>query len=147
MREIKILTLSLRNFKGCEALTLEFDGQSASIYGDNATGKTTIYDALTWLLFGKDSRGRGDFEIKPLGPDNKVKDHAAVTSVEAALLTDGIETRLKRPTLKSGPQSAEVPQKPMTATQANILWMRFQSKNMNLSSVSDRSWTKSCFGS
>ena len=96
MREIKILTLSLRNFKGCETLTLDFGGQSASIYGDNATGKTTIYDALTWLLFGKDSRGRGDFEIKPLGPDNKVKDHAAVTSVEAALLTDGIETRLKR---------------------------------------------------
>lgn len=96
MREIKILTLSLRNFKGCETLTLDFGGQSASIYGDNATGKTTIYDALTWLLFGKDSRGRGDFEIKPLGPDNKVKDHAAVTSVEAALLTDGIETRLKK---------------------------------------------------
>lgn len=84
MREIKILTLSLRNFKGCEALTLEFDGKSASIYGDNATGKTTIYDALTWLLFGKDSRGRGDFEIKPLGLDNKVRDHAAVTSVEAS---------------------------------------------------------------
>ena len=54
MREIKILTLSLRNFKGCETLTLDFGGQSASIYGDNATGKTTIYDALTWLLFGKE---------------------------------------------------------------------------------------------
>ena len=96
MREIKILTLSLRNFKGCEALTLEFDGKSASIYGDNATGKTTIYDALTWLLFGKDSRGRGDFEIKPLGLDNKVKDHAAVTSVEALLLADGFDTKLKK---------------------------------------------------
>lgn len=34
MREIKILTLSLRNFKGCETLTLDFGGQSASIYGD-----------------------------------------------------------------------------------------------------------------
>ena len=96
MREIKILTLSLRNFKGCEALTLEFDGKSASIYGDNATGKTTIYDALTWLLFGKDSRGRGDFEIKPLGLDNKVRDHAAVTSVEASLLADGFDTKLKK---------------------------------------------------
>ena len=49
MREIKILTLSLRNFKGCETLTLDFGGQSASIYGDNATGKTTIYDvAPVW---------------------------------------------------------------------------------------------------
>lgn len=57
MREIKILTLSLRNFKGCETLTLDLAASPASIYGDNATGKTTIYDALTWLLFGKDSRG------------------------------------------------------------------------------------------
>ena len=57
--EIKLLRLEIRRFKGCQALDLELDGKSADIYGDNATGKTTIYDALTWLLFGKDSRGRG----------------------------------------------------------------------------------------
>ena len=38
-----------------------------SIYGDNATGKTTVYDALTWLLFGKDSSGSAKFSIKPTG--------------------------------------------------------------------------------
>lgn len=62
----------------------------------NAAGKTTVFDALTWLLFGKDSRGRNDFEIKPLGEDGKVLDHAAVTSVEAVLTVDTEAVTLKR---------------------------------------------------
>lgn len=96
MIEIKLLRLSIRNFKGCRDLSLQFDGRGASIYGDNASGKTTVYDALTWLLFGKDSRGRGDFEIKPLGPDGQVLDHGAVTEVEAVLAADGERVALRK---------------------------------------------------
>lgn len=94
--EITLLRLEIRRFKGCQALDLELDGKSADIYGDNAAGKTTIYDALTWLLFGKDSRGRGDFEIKPLGPDGQVEDHGAVSSVAARLSAGGVEITLKK---------------------------------------------------
>ena len=94
--EITLLRLEIRRFKGCQALDLELDGKSADIYGDNAAGKTTIYDALTWLLFGKDSRGRGDFEIKPLGPDGQVEDHGAVSSVTARLSASGTEITLKK---------------------------------------------------
>ena len=94
--EITLLRLEIRRFKGCQALDLELDGKSADIYGDNAAGKTTIYDALTWLLFGKDSRGRGDFEIKPLGPDGQVEDHGAVSSVTARLSAGGVEITLKK---------------------------------------------------
>lgn len=90
MKEIKIKKLTLRNFKGCAELDLSLDGKNASIYGDNATGKTTVYDALTWLLFGKDSRGGSDQEIiKPLDKDGNVKDHEAITCVEADLTVDG----------------------------------------------------------
>lgn len=96
MKEIKLLTLDIRNFKGCAAFSLSLDGRSASIYGDNAAGKTTIYDALTWLLFGKDSRGRGDFEIKPLDSSGQIKDHAAVTEVEATFLADGMAITLRK---------------------------------------------------
>lgn len=86
MKEIQINKLSLRNFKGCAALELALDGKNASICGDNATGKTTVYDAVTWLLFGKDSRGGSDQEIiKPLDKDGNVKDHEAITCVEAEL--------------------------------------------------------------
>ena len=94
--ELKLLSLEINRFKGCRALNLELDGKSADIYGDNAAGKTTIYDALTWLLFGKDSRGRGDFEIKPLGPDGQVEDHGAVSSVTVRLSAGGVEITLKK---------------------------------------------------
>ena len=68
MRTIKIVRLTLDNFKCHRNLSLLLDGRNATLYGDNATGKTSVYDALTWLLFGKDSAGRGEknIEIKPL---------------------------------------------------------------------------------
>lgn len=89
MKDIRIQKLSLENFKCHKALTIDFGGRETSIYGDNATGKTSIYDGLTWLLFGKDSRGSADAEaIKPLGADGHVADHQAVTAVEAEFLVD-----------------------------------------------------------
>ena len=98
MTEIKIKRLSLENFKCHRALTLTFNGGNASIYGDNATGKTSIYDALTWLLFGKDSSGNGEknIEIKPLDQYGEVKDHDALTAVEAVLDVNGEELQLRR---------------------------------------------------
>lgn len=98
MKDIKIKRLSLENFKCHKSLVLDFAGGNASVYGDNATGKTSIYDALTWLLFGKDSQGNGEknIEIKPLDGAGEVRDHLAVTAVEAVLLVDGLEVTLRR---------------------------------------------------
>lgn len=96
--DIRLKSIHLENFKCHKSLTITLDGMNASIYGDNATGKTSVYDALTWLLFGKDSAGNGEknIEIKPLAPDGSVKDHQAITEVEAVLLADGEEICLKR---------------------------------------------------
>lgn len=98
MTEIKIMKLSLENFKNHKSLTLDFNGGNASIFGDNATGKTSVYDSLLWLLFDKDSCGNGgkNMEIKPLGPDGEVLDHNALTSVEAVLSVNGEGVTLKR---------------------------------------------------
>ena len=98
MTEIKIKRLVLENFKCHKTLKLDFDGGNASIYGDNASGKTSIYDALTWLLFGKDSHGNGEknIEIKPLDASGEVKDHDALTVVEAVLDVNGEEVTLRR---------------------------------------------------
>jgi energy-coupling factor transporter ATP-binding protein EcfA2 len=69
MNAIKLKKLTLKNFKGIKDLSLDFD-KTTNIYGDNGTGKTTIFDAFTWLLFDKDSQDRivGDkesnFQIK-----------------------------------------------------------------------------------
>lgn len=98
MTDMKIKQLVLENFKCHKLLKLDFMGANATIYGDNATGKTSIYDALTWLLFGKDSAGNGEknIEIKPLNAAGEVEDHQAETSVEAVLLVNGEEISLRR---------------------------------------------------
>ena len=98
MTEIKIKRLVLENFKCHRYLSLDLMGGNAAIYGDNASGKTSIYDALTWLLFGKDSAGNGEknIEIKPLDANGEVKDHEALTAVEAVLDVNGEEVTLRR---------------------------------------------------
>ena len=98
MTRIQIDRLRLENFKCHRNLELFFGGQNVSIYGDNAAGKTSVYDALTWLLFGKDSAGNGEknIEVKPLDSAGAVADHNAITSVEAVLLVAGVPVSLKR---------------------------------------------------
>ncbi len=92
---MKLLKLRLTNFKGCRTLELNPNGQPLTIYGDNATGKTTVADALYWLLFGKNAAGTKDFDIKTLGPDGKPI-HRLDHEVEATLKIDGMGTRRLR---------------------------------------------------
>ncbi|MBP3685203.1 MAG: AAA family ATPase [Oscillospiraceae bacterium] len=98
MTRIQIDRLRLENFKCHRNLVLDFDGQNVAIYGDNAAGKTSVYDALTWLLFGKDSAGNGEknIEVKPLDAAGAVADHNAITAVEATLLVAGESVTLRR---------------------------------------------------
>ncbi len=65
--EIKLNSLILENFKGISYFELNVDGKNASVYGTNASGKTTLADAYFWLLFGKDSNGAANFDIKTIG--------------------------------------------------------------------------------
>lgn len=62
---MKLLNLKIKNFKGIKFFELDTNGQSVNIYGDNATGKTTVFDAVLWLLFDKNSENKSDFGIKP----------------------------------------------------------------------------------
>ena len=83
---MKLLKLKLQNFKGIKNSEFDFGGINATIYGDNATGKTTVFDSLCWLLFGKDSLDRADFEIKTL--ENGEPIHKVNHEVEAEFLND-----------------------------------------------------------
>ena len=98
MKDIKLISLEISNFKCHRHLKLEFNGRNVEICGDNATGKTSVYDALMWVLFSKDSAGNGDknFEVKPLGSDGNVLDHNALTSVEVVLDVNGEKLTLLR---------------------------------------------------
>lgn len=83
---MKLLKLRLQNFKGIKNSEFDFGGIDATIYGDNATGKTTVFDSLCWLLFGKDSLDRADFEIKTI--ENGEPIHKVNHEVEAEFLYD-----------------------------------------------------------
>ena len=93
---MKILNLTLQNFKGIRDLELNLNGNNANIWGTNAAGKTTCFSAFTWLMFGKDSLNRADFQIKTLGPDGE-PEHGLEHAVEAVLeLEDGQRLALKK---------------------------------------------------
>lgn len=94
MKQIKLLSMHIQNFKGCKDRTIEF-GEKTRISGANATGKTTIFDAFTWLLFGKDSLGSSDFDIRPLDADGNMINNIEI-SVEAKISVDGDEYDLKK---------------------------------------------------
>jgi DNA repair exonuclease SbcCD ATPase subunit len=93
--KIKLLNLIIQNFKGLQELAIDFAGNNTSIYGYNGTGKSTIFDAWTWLLFDKDSNGKTDFEIKTLDKNNKVINHLEHI-VSAKIVVDDKEVVLKK---------------------------------------------------
>ena len=95
--EIVLQSLHLVNFKGARDVELTFSPGTSQVKGENGTGKTTVFDAFTWLLFGKDSTQRSDsnFNIKTLDAQGNpiLKQEHSVTAV---LLVDGKEMKLKR---------------------------------------------------
>lgn len=92
---MKLLKLSLTNFKSIRQSSFEFDGENKIIFGDNATGKTTVFDSMCWLLFGKDSLDRSDFEIKTLVNGEPI--HKVNHEVEGDFINDdGTQFTLKR---------------------------------------------------
>ncbi len=95
MKRITIQKMSLTNFKGVRKLDLNFNEKETNIFGDNGTFKTTTFDAFTWLLFGKDSTDRKDFQIKTLDKNNATTDKVEC-EVNAVLLVDGVVVSLRR---------------------------------------------------
>ncbi|OME62252.1 hypothetical protein BSK59_01935 [Paenibacillus odorifer] len=96
MKRIVLERLTLNNFKGIKNLVLASNGGDADVYGDNATGKTTMFDGFVWLLFGKDSQNKADFEIKGLDGAGKVLQHRLEHEVEGVFLIDGRRRTFRR---------------------------------------------------
>lgn len=99
MKKIILKSLALVNFKGVRDFSIAFNDGITTVCGDNGTGKTTLYDAYLWLLFGKDSTGRSDgangFNVKTTGEDGKPI-YRLEHSVTAVLEVDGKEIKLQR---------------------------------------------------
>lgn len=94
-KSIIISKIDFLNFKGIRDLSVEFDQELTSIYGDNGIGKTTIFDGITWVLFGKDSKDRKSFGIKTYDENNHVIPRIP-HEVTVTLLVDDEEVTLCR---------------------------------------------------
>lgn len=95
MKQITLKNIAIRNFKGTENAHYVFEDKGAIIAGINGSGKTTIFDAFTWLLFGKDHEGRTKFDLKPRNREGNEIQHLE-TYVFAHIAVDGQEIQLRR---------------------------------------------------
>ena len=95
MTTIRVMKLVLVNFKGQKHLEVNFNPDVTYITGDNSTGKTTIMDAFLWVLFGKDSQNRADFNIKTLDESGNAI-HKLEHEVSAIIDVDGVQTTFRR---------------------------------------------------
>lgn len=95
MNTIPLKKLMLQNFQG-GTFTLEAqNGEDMNIFGANGVGKTRLMSAFLWLLTGKDSLGRSDFEIKNLDATGN-QDHGLDHIVEAVFEVNGNDLTLKK---------------------------------------------------
>lgn len=92
--QIKLKSLHVENFKGIKLLDVVF-GDKTKIKGQNAAGKTTIFDSFTWLLFNKNSAGEEKFNVRPLDVAGNRIDNVEI-KVIAVLDVDGKEIELSK---------------------------------------------------
>lgn len=92
--QIILKSLHIENFKGIKSLDVNFSNKT-SIKGQNASGKTTIFDAFTWLLFNKNSAGEEKFNVRPLDKAGKCIDNVEI-KVVGVLDVDGKEVEISK---------------------------------------------------
>ena len=95
MKRVQIKSITMRNFRGEQERTTMFNQKGETfICGRNGLGKTRHFDAAIWLLFGKDTADRKDYEIKTRVNGEEL--HECETSVTGVFDVDGREITLKR---------------------------------------------------
>lgn len=94
MKTITFNQLKISNFKGIEQRSIQFNSIN-DLRGANGTGKTTVADALWWVLFGKDSGGATAFLVKRKDPNGEDL-REIIVEVELSLLVDDVTHIFRR---------------------------------------------------
>ena len=96
MKQIILKSLTMRNWRGEKERTTNFNIDAPTfILGANGLGKSRHFNAFCWLLFGKDSEDRKDFNVRSYDEHHNLF-HRCECSVEATLIVDGEELTIKR---------------------------------------------------
>ena len=93
--QIKINSLNLQNFQGIGKMNISFDDKATVISGRNGSGKSTIANAISWLLFDCAADKTKNYSPKTIGPDGKEL-HNLHHSAEAVFSCDTDEFSLKK---------------------------------------------------
>ena len=94
MKQVTLKSLTFVNFKGEKERTTNFNADVTTISGGNGLGKSRHFDAFIWLLFGKDTKDRKDYEVKTRINGQEL--HNVECSVSGVIVVDGEEITLKR---------------------------------------------------
>jgi DNA repair exonuclease SbcCD ATPase subunit len=121
---IKLISLMLKNFKNHQDLTVNF-GEMTEITGDNGKGKSSIPEALTWLLYGTDAFGN---KLDP----TPITYAADETLVQLLLEVDGKQVLLSRG-LRNGKAEYYINEEPQKATAFNEVVEQLFDKELFLS--------------
>lgn len=93
--KIKLIELEIKDFSKLENKVFKMQGNNVKIYGDNGTGKTTVANSFSWLLFGKNIEGK---LMKNIIPKNNNGDELLdkTPTVKATLKLDDETLTLER---------------------------------------------------
>ena len=98
--KVKLIEMTLVNWKGIPAFTLRANGNDCDVFGKNWAGKSTLASAYAYLCTGKDmagksATGRSSFEPKRITAGEV--EHGAENEVRASIqLEDGSHHALKK---------------------------------------------------
>ena len=103
---MKLLTFSINNFRSIFSESIDAEGHNINIYGQNGAGKTSTEDAFLWLLFGKDSSDRKDYDLIPHKKGSTEPDVGVGRKpvVEAMLEYFGKTVKLKKSYIEEWPK-------------------------------------------
>lgn len=108
MKEIKFKKLEVKDFKKIKLFSFNFNDKTTTIAATNKAGKSSLIDALLWLITGKDSEDRSDtnFPITPLRTDNTpILD--AETHVTLIIEVEGVERKIERKLKQKTPKTLD----------------------------------------
>lgn len=117
--KVKLKKIELQNFKAIHSKEIAFEGKNAIISGTNGSGKTSIYDAYYWCLFGKTLVSNGI--VQTLDKDNNIV-HKVDTVVEVVLNINGeYDVKIRRALVEKW-RAKNTPDEKFTGTEVQRFW-------------------------
>lgn len=94
LRNITFDSVHGEHFKGLREVDIPF-GLSTVIKGMNGSGKTSVSDLISWIVFDKDSKGNSKFEVRTLDASGQKIHHTEIVGI-LNMTVDGVEYEVKK---------------------------------------------------